>query len=214
VNVVLDNLDVYRSGLWITIELTVLSFLLALLVGTVIATMRVSPAAPLRAAGLLYVETVRNTPPLLLIFLFVYGLPKAGVKYSLFASAVIVLGAYTGAFIAEALRSGINAVPVGQAEAARSLGLTFTQTLRHVVLPQAFRTVVPPLGNLLTALVRNTALASAVGVLDLTGRADELNTSQSAPIPIFIGVLVTYMIVTIPLGALIGALERRMAVAR
>jgi glutamate transport system permease protein len=214
VNVVLHPLGLYWSGLWVTLELTVLSFMCALLVGTVVAVMRVSPAAPLRAAGLLYVETVRNTPPLLLLFLFVYGLPKVGLIYSLFVSAVVVLGGYTGAFVAEVIRSGINAVPVGQAEAARSLGLTFSQTLRHVVLPQAFRTMVPPLGNLLTALVRNTSLAAPIGVLELTERADQLNATAAAPVPIFIGVLITYMIVTLPLGAVIGAVERRVAVAR
>jgi glutamate transport system permease protein len=176
--------------------------------------MRVSPAAPVRAAGLLYVETVRNTPPLVLLFLFVFGLPKVGVKYSLFLSAVVVLGGYTGAFVGEALRSGINSVHVGQAEAARSLGLTFTQTLRYVVLPQAFRTVVPPLGGLLSALVRNTALAAPIGVVELTGGADKLNTVEANPIPIFIGVAIAYMIITLPLGGLIGVVERRFAVAR
>jgi glutamate transport system permease protein len=213
-DVVFDNLDTYSSGLWVTIQLTALSFLLALLVGTVVATMRVSPAAPVRAAGLLYVETVRNTPPLVLLFLFVFGLPKVGVKYSLFLSAIVVLGGYTGAFVGEVLRSGINSVPVGQAEAARSLGLTFIQTLRYVVLPQAFRTVVPPLGGLLSALVRNSALAAPIGVVELTGGADKLNTIESNPIPIFIGVAIAYMIITLPLGGLIGVVERRLAVAR
>lgn len=212
--VVLDNLDFYVSGMWATLELTALSFLLALGIGVIVASARVSPVAPLRAAGLLYVETVRNTPPLVLLFLFVYGLPKAGVIYSLFVSAVLVLGGYTGAFVAEALRSGIASVPIGQAEAARSLGLGFSQTLRYVILPQAFRTVIPPVGGLLSALVRNTSLAATVGVLELTGQAERLNTDQTDPIPIFLGAAVAYLIITLPLGALIGAAERRLAVTR
>lgn len=212
--VVLDNLDFYVSGMWVTLELTALSFLLALGIGVIVASARVSPVAPLRAAGLLYVETVRNTPPLVLLFLFVYGLPKAGVIYSLFVSAVLVLGGYTGAFVAEALRSGIASVPIGQAEAARSLGLGFSQTLRYVILPQAFRTVIPPVGGLLSALVRNTSLAATVGVLELTGQAERLNTDQTDPIPIFLGAAVAYLIITLPLGALIGAAERRLAVTR
>jgi len=214
VQVVLDNLDFYVSGMWVTLELTALSFLLALGIGVIVASARVSPVAPLRAAGLLYVETVRNTPPLVLLFLFVYGLPKAGVIYSLFVSAVLVLGGYTGAFVAEALRSGIASVPIGQAEAARSLGLGFSQTLRYVILPQAFRTVIPPVGGLLSALVRNTSLAATVGVLELTGQAERLNTDQTDPIPIFLGAAVAYLIITLPLGALIGAAERRLAVTR
>ncbi|ONH24980.1 amino acid ABC transporter permease [Pseudofrankia asymbiotica] len=213
-NVVLDNLDVFGSGLWTTLKLTALSFLLALGIGVVVATARVSPAAPLRAAGLAYVETVRNTPPLVLLFLFVYGLPKTGVKYSLFISAVLVLGGYTGAFVAEALRSGISAVPIGQAEAARSLGLTFTKTLRYVVLPQAFRTVIPPLGALLSALVRNTSLAAPIGVLELTARAGQLNTTDPNPVWIYLAAAAAYMVVTLPLGAVTRLVERRVAVAR
>jgi glutamate transport system permease protein len=214
VNVVFDHLDVFGSGLWITLQLTALSYLLALGVGVVVATMRVCPAAPLRAAGLVYVETVRNTPPLVLILLFVYGLPKTGVKYSLFVSAVVVLGGYTGTFVAEALRSGISAVPLGQAEAARSLGMTFGTTLRHVVLPQAIRTVIPPLGQLLSALVRNTSLAAPIGLLELTARAGQLNTSEPDPVWIYFAAAATYMIVTLPLGALTRLVERRVAVAR
>jgi glutamate transport system permease protein len=213
VNVVLDHLDVFGSGLWITLKLTALSFLLALGIGVVVATARVSPAAPLRAAGLAYVETVRNTPPLVLILLFVYGLPKTGVRYSLFISAVLVLGAYTGAFVAEALRSGISSVPLGQAEAARSLGMTFTKTLRYVVLPQAFRTVIPPLGALLSALVRNTSLAAPIGLLELTARAGQLNTTDPNPVWIYLAAAAAYMVVTLPLGALVRLVERRVAVA-
>lgn len=213
-NVVLDHLDVFGSGLWVTVQLTALSFVLALGVGVVVATVRVCPAAPLRAAGLVYVETVRNTPPLVLILLFVYGLPKVGIVYSLFDSAFLVLGGYTGAFVAEALRSGISSVPIGQAEAARSLGLTFTKTLRYVVLPQAFRTVVPPLGALLSALVRNTSLAAPIGVLELTARAGQLNTSDPDPVWIYLAAVAAYLVVTLPLGAASRLVERRVAVTR
>lgn len=212
--VVLDNLGVFRSGLWLTVQLTGLSFFFALVVGTLVATMRISPAAPLRAAGLVYVETIRNTPLLVLLVLFVFGFPKIGVTYSLFASAVVVFSAYTGAFVSEALRSGINSVAVGQAEAARSIGLTFGQTLRYVVLPQAFRTVVPPLGNILIALTKNTSLAAAVGLLEITLQANRLNTNEAQPIAIYLAAAVTYMILTVPMGYLVGVLERRVAITR
>ena len=152
-HVVLDNLDLYLEGARLTVELTLGSFALALVLGTLTAAARVSPVPPLRAAGTFYVETVRNTPLVVIFVLFYFGLPKAGIKYSPVASAVIVLGLYTGTFVAETVRSGINSVAAGQAEAARSLGLTFPQTLGIVVLPQAFRTVVPPLGSAPASLV-------------------------------------------------------------
>jgi glutamate transport system permease protein len=209
-----DNRDLYLSGLWLTVQLTAISFALALVVGTVVATMRVSPAAPLRAAGLLYVETIRNTPVLVLLLLFVFGLPKVGMTYSLYVSAIVVLGGYTGAFVAETIRSGINTVDVGQAEAARAIGLTFGQTLRHVVLPQALRSVVPPLGIILSALVRNSAVASAIGVLDLAAQAGRIETDNANPVPIFLAAFVLYLLVTIPVGLLTGVVERRLAVAR
>src|SRR6266567_2140230 len=130
----------------LTVELTLGSFALALVLGTITAAARVSPVPPLRAAGAFYVETLRNTPLTVIFVLFFFGLPKVGIQYSPFVSAIIVLGLYTGTFVGETVRSGINSVAQGQAEAARSLGLTFPQVLGVVVLPQAFRTVVAPLG--------------------------------------------------------------------
>lgn len=212
--VVFGHLDAYWSGLVYTVELTVLSFLVALVIGTVVATMRISPAAPARAAGLFYVETVRNTPLLVLLFLFFFGLTKVGLSYSIFVSGVIVIGAYHAAFVAEALRSGINAVSTGQVEAARSIGLTFGQSLRYVVLPQAFRTVIPPIGNIFIALTKNTSLITVIAGLDLTAQADRLNTAYAQAIPIFFGAAVAYLLLTIPSGLFFGWVERRVAIAR
>ena len=212
--VITSHLGEYASGLWVTIQLTLLSFALALVIGTLVAVMRVSPVPPARTAGAFYVETVRNTPVAVLLALFVFALPKVGIRYSLFASSVIVLSAYTGAFISEALRSGINSVSRGQAEAARSIGLTFPQTLSQVVLPQAFRTVVPPLGNLFIALTKNTAVAETVAVLDLLGRADRLNTATAQPIPVFLGAGAGYLLLTLPSGYVFGWIERKVAIKR
>jgi glutamate transport system permease protein len=211
---VTSNLGDYASGTWVTVQLTLLSFAAALALGTVVAVLRVSPVAPARAAGLLYVETVRNTPLAVLLVLFVFALPKVGITYPLFASGVVVLSAYTGAYVSEALRSGINSVAPGQTEAARAVGLGFFQTLAHVVLPQAFRTVVPPLGNLFIALTKNTAVVSTVAVLDLTGTADRLNTATAEPIPVFLGAGVAYLLLTLPSGLLVGAIERKVAIRR
>jgi glutamate transport system permease protein len=148
------------------------------------------------------------------LLLFVFGFPKMGVQYSFFLSSVIVLAVYTSAFVAEALRSGINAIPVGQAEAARAMGLTFSQTLRYVVLPQSFRTVIPPLGNTLIILIKNTSLAAAVSVGELTKLSSRLITEEARPIAVLIVVGICYLMLTLPTGYFVGAAEKRLAVLR
>ena len=213
-DLILDNLDLFRDGLWTTIQLTALSFASAFVIGLLIAGFRVSPIPPLRAAGAVYVETVRNTPLLVLLILAFFGLPKLGFTWSPFVTAVVVISAYTGAFVGEAIRAGINTVPAGQVEAARSLGLTFTQVLGHVVLPQALRAVVQPIGSLFSALVRNTSLAYAISVVELTGTADRLGNETARYLPAFVGAFIGYLILTIPAGVLIGVIERRVAVRR
>lgn len=213
-DVILDNLDRYAEGAWTTIQLTLISFVCAFVIGVVVASFRVSPVPPLRWAGVLYVETVRNTPLLVLLILAFFGLPKLGFTWSPFATAVIVISAYTGAFVAEVVRAGINTVATGQAEAARALGLTFPQVLGHVVLPQALRSVVQPLGSLFSALVRNTSLAYAISVVELTGTADQIGNETAEYLPAFIGAFIAYFILTIPTGFAIGVIERRVAVKR
>jgi glutamate transport system permease protein len=214
VHVVLDNLDVYRHGAWVTIQLTLLAFVIAFAIGVVIATFRVSPVPPLRAAGTAYVETFRNVPLAVQFVLFFFGLPKIGIKYSPFASAIIVLSIYTSAFVAETVRSGINTVAKGQVEAARAIGLTFGQVLRIVALPQALRSVVAPLGNLFIALIKNSSLAYTISVVELTGAADRLNTETAQPLAVFGGAFVFYLLLALPSGAIIGAIERRAAFKR
>lgn len=197
-----------------TVILTVVSFAVALAVGTVIAAFRVSPVPPLRAFATFYVEVLRNTPLPVLFVLFYSGLTKVGIRYSSFVSAIIVLGAYTSTFVAETVRAGVNTVARGQAEAARSLGLTFPQTLGVVVLPQAFRTVVAPLGSVFIALVKNSAIASVVAVFELTALAGQLARDTARPIPVFVGAAVGYVLIAVPSGWVIGVIERRVAIKR
>jgi glutamate transport system permease protein len=211
---VLDNVDLYLGGMAMTVALTLLSFAAALVMGTVVAAFRVSPVPPLRGAGTLWVEAVRNTPLTVLMVLFFFGFTKIGIQYSAFTSAVIVLSAYTSTFVAETVRSGINAVAKGQAEAARSLGLTFPQVLGLVVLPQAFRTVVAPLGSVFIALIKNSSIASVISVVDLTEVADRLNNETARPVAVFLGAGVAYLLLTLPSGFLVGVLERRVAIKR
>ncbi len=191
-----------------------MSAVLALLLGTVLAAMRVAPAAPVRAAGAAYVEIVRNTPLTIVFFFSVFVLPQLDISLSFFAFAVIAMSVYHAAFFCEAVRSGINSVGVGQAEAARSIGLTFGQTLRTIVLPQAFRTVVPPLINVLIALTKNTSIASAFAIAELTAVGARLANETGRPISILIGTALCYLVLTIPAGLLAGAVEKKVAVAR
>lgn len=210
----LDNLDSFAVGIRNTLLLTLLSFAGALVIGIVIATFRVSPVPPLRAAGTTYVETIRNIPPLVLMFVFFFGLPNIGIIYEPFPSAVIVLALYTGAFVGEAVRSGINTVARGQAEAARALGMTFLQVVGLVVMPQALRSVVPPLGNLFIALVKNTSLASVISVHELTFQSKRLITDSAQGLLVFFGTALAYLLLTLPAGWIVGRIEARAAIKR
>jgi glutamate transport system permease protein len=212
---ILDNLDAYRQGFVTTLALTVVSTVLALAIGTLLAAMRVSPVPTLRAAGATYVEVVRNTPLTVVFFFAVFVLPQLDIRLPFFQFAVIAVTVYHADFFCEAVRSGVNSVGVGQAEAARSIGLTFTQSLRLVVLPQAFRTVIPPLINVVIALTKNTSIAAAFGVVELTAVGIRLaNANGDAVIAILVGIAVCYLALTLPSGWLAGQVERRVAIAR
>jgi glutamate transport system permease protein len=209
-----DYSDLFWEGFKTTLSLTVLSFLIAMAIGIVIASMRVSPIRPLRAAGLVYVETFRNIPLLLILLFAVFGLPKLNVTVDFFPAAVAGCSLYTGAFVAEAVRSGINAVNLGQGEAARSIGLTFTQSMRFVVLPQALRNVVAPLANVFIALTKNSSIASAISVVELTTVLSRVIEGTSEGILTLAVVSLLYMCITIPAGLLAGVVERRVRILR
>lgn len=213
-HVLVDNAGAFGAGLRLTVLLTLASFAGALAIGVVVAACRVSPVAPLRAAGTVYVETFRNIPMLVLLFLFFFGFTKLGIQYPPFPSAVLVISVYTGAFVAEAVRSGVNTVARGQAEAARALGLTFGQSLRLVVLPQALRAVVAPIGNLFIALIKNTTLASTISVMELGYVTDRLINQTAQPVAVLIGSAVAYLALALSAGAAFGALERKVAIKR
>jgi glutamate transport system permease protein len=216
VNAVIDNLGLFGSGVLTTLQISLIAGLGALVLGTIMAGFRVSPAPPLQWVGASWVTVLRNTPLSVVLIAIAFGLPEIGVNASFFAFGVTGLALYTSAFVCEAIRSGINSVSPGQAEAARSVGMTFTQTLGVVVLPQAVRTVVPPLGNVLIAMIKNSAIVGAVGVggdlysvgVQLTGAAG------LATIPVLIGVALGYLVLTIPAGLLLGYLEQKVAIAR
>ncbi len=213
-NVVFDHIGDVGSALLLTLELAALAFLGAMILGTVVAIMRVSPIAPLRAVGLVYVEFFRNIPLLALLFLVVFGLPDLNITFSLFTSVVIGMAFFSGAFICEAVRTGINAVPVGQAEAARAIGLPFGQSLRNVILPQAFRSMVQPLVNIWIGTLIGTSLAANVGVYELTAEGEQLNNEFAGGLPVFAAIAVIYVAMCLLSGTFGGWLDRRLAVQR
>lgn len=209
------NFDAYRDGMWITVQLTVISFVLGLAIGCVLAVFRVGPVPPLRALGTTYVELLRNTPLLVLLILLFFGVNQLGFQYSPFATALIGLSLYVGAYAAEIVRSGLNAVPMGQAEAARAIGLGYSQVIASVVLPQAVRTVVAPLGSLFLAMIRNSALASAISVNEIVRVGDNVVAPAIGDnFAAVIGAGVAYLFLTIPTAVGVKVLERRTAFAR
>ncbi|TMR11353.1 amino acid ABC transporter permease [Nonomuraea turkmeniaca] len=204
------------------IKLSIVGAITSLILGTVLVAMRVSPTPVLRAAGTIYVNVVRNTPLTLVLAFSALGLSdQLGLVFSSVPSVnsfwIVAMGlsAYTAAFVCEALRSGINTVPLGQAEAARAIGLTFMQSLRMIILPQAFRAVIAPLGSVMIAMIKNTTVAVAGGyAFDSANKMKEAFDQVGASIPIFLGIVVAFMCVTLPIGYFTGWLAKRLAVVR
>ena len=205
---------------WMTLKVSGLSAVGSLILGTVLAAMRVAPLPILRAVGTFYINTLRNTPLTLIILFCGLGLGSiltiATVQTTnYFWLAVIGLVAYTSAFVCEVLRSGINTVPLGQAEAARSIGLSFAQTMRIIVLPQAFRAVIGPLGSVLIALIKNTTIAAAIGVPEaFYTMRNQLQSHADIVIPIFVGYALFFMAITMPTGLVFGWMAKRWPVFR
>jgi glutamate transport system permease protein len=211
-----DNFALLRDAFLTTLSLAVLSGICALLLGTLLTAMRVSPVKPLRGAATFYVEVFRNTPLTVVFFFLAFGIVEIDLQFpTRFITAVAALSLYTAAFVSEALRSGINSVPPGQAEAARALGLGFRQTLTSIVLPQAFRTVVPPLGNVWIALAKNTSIAAGFAVTELAAALVRLsNENADQLLTVFLAIVAAYLVITLPSAWLIGVIERRTAILR
>ncbi|MER5351382.1 amino acid ABC transporter permease [Kitasatospora sp. NPDC002551] len=209
-----DNWSTYWEGFLGTLSLFAVSAVLSLVIGVLMASFRVSPVRPLRVFGTAWVTLLRNTPLTLLFFIVVLGLPRFDITLPFFTFAVLALGCYTSAFVCEAMRSGVNTVPVGQGEAARSLGMTFGQTMGVVVLPQAYRSVVAPIGSVMIALAKNTAIAGSFSVTELLGTYRTINELGYSIIWTFVWIAVGYLIITLAISAVFNLLERRTAVSR
>jgi glutamate transport system permease protein len=227
-DVLRDNWDIIWQPLIRTLEMVLIAGVMALVVGAVLAAMRVSPVPLARAIGTLYVYTIRNTPLLVIMIIAAFGVPDLDIAPTfsfgdadllefdfLFVSATAALGFYTAAFVCEALRSGINSIPLGQAEAARSIGMTFGQSLRLVILPQAFRAVIPPIASALIAMTKNSSIAYGVGVAEATFRMKTLaNNNPGSLWAVFIIFAVFYMVVVGLIAGTASLLERKYRVVK
>lgn len=210
-----ESRDLIFDGFSTTVFLFAVSALLSLTFGTLLAVMRVGPIPPLRAAGATYVTLIRNTPLTLLFVFSTFGLPRMDVRLSFTSFAIVALSIYTTAFVCEAVRSGISSVAQGEIEAARALGLPFRKVLTLVVLPQAFRAVIPPLTNVLNALLKNTSVAVAFNVAEATQVFRRLqNADASATFPLLIITALGYMFLAAILLGGSRLLERRVAISR
>ncbi|OBK72542.1 amino acid ABC transporter permease [Mycobacterium sp. 1164985.4] len=214
------------EAFWTTIQLTVYAGIGALVLGTILAAMRLAPVPVLRWLGTTYVNVVRNTPLTLIILFCSFGLAgtmgitlvdpnsRTSIEDSNFRLAVLGLAVYTAAFVCETVRSGVNTIPLGQAEAARSLGLTFGQNLRLILLPQAFRAVIIPLGSVLIALTKNTTIASAIGVAEAALLMKEMIENTAAILAVGSIFAAGFVVLTLPTGLFFGWLGKRLAVNR
>lgn len=218
--IIFEYPDMFLGGLWLTIQVAFWGLIGSLILGLVIALMRISPLAPMRWIGVAYVEFFRNTPLLVQVFFFFFGLPFLGIRISqdvfvtIFYEAIMAMSLYHGAYVAEAIRGGLLGVDRGQIEAARSLGLSYAQMLRFVQVPQAVRAVIPPLGNIGIALVKNTSLAATIGLAELLHNTEVVESRTFRAIEAYTAAAMLYLALTIPLGIGVNFLERRLLVSR
>ncbi|MGW5883898.1 ABC transporter permease subunit [Streptomyces koyangensis] len=212
--VLLDHAPEFGTAFGWTLLLIVLAWTGAVAVGTAVAAMQLSAVRPARVFAGAYIGVFRNVPLPMQMVLFVFGLPVLGVSYPLFTSAVVVLVVYTSAFVAETLRSGLNTVARGEAEAARALGFGPFGLLRFVALPQAFAAVVQPLDGVLITMVKNTSVAAVIGVAEFTFTANKVAVEESETFVVFGAAVVAYVLLGLLLGAGINALEKKVAFQR
>ncbi len=213
--------DILRA-FWGTIQLAVLATIGSILLGTVVAVLRLSPVRVLNLLGTSYVNVFRNTPLTLLMVFSILGLSfilgisldTTDITSNAFRWAVVMLSVYHGAFICEALRSGVNTIPAGQAEAARAIGLTFGQSMREVLLPQAFRGSIAPIGSTIIALTKNTTVAAVIGVGEAANLMSVIIENEGSGLAVFFVFAIGFVILTLPLGLAFTSLSRRLAVKR
>ena len=216
VNQIFDYPDLWAQALWGTVVLFFGGGLIALVLGFIVAAMRVSPVPIARAVGAVYVNWIRNTPLTLVLFFFAFCVPLLVdvPRGSFLQLAVVGLGIYTATYVAETIRSGINTVPVGQAEAARALGLGFGQVMTLIVLPQATRSVIPPMMSVFIALLKNTTVAAGFSVVNLGNIRATMSENGENQLVTILLVMAVFVVLVLVLAALQRAAEKKWKVAR
>jgi aspartate/glutamate/glutamine transport system permease protein len=215
-DVLVRHFPEFRSGFFVTVQLVAISFVIALGVGLFVGALRVAPVRWVRLVGGVYVEFFRNIPLLVLLFISFLGLRRAGVEIGGWVAGTASLGLYTAAYVAETVRSGVFAVGRGQIEAGLSLGFPYRRVLSQIVIPQAVRTVIPPLGNLLIAMIKNSAIIGAALALadDLLKEARLINSRTFQTNEVFFWAAVGYLLLTVTATFAVRGLERRLVVRR
>jgi putative glutamine transport system permease protein len=206
----------FAAAVWVSVQLIAISLGIAIVAGVLVAALRISPLRPLRWIGGIYVEAFRNVPLLVLLIIAYAGLRRVGLDIQPWPAGTACLGLYTGAYIAEAIRSGVFAVGRGQIDAALSMGLTYRQAITKIVLPQAIRTVIPPIGNIMIAMIKNSAVigVSLLAITDLLKVGRNIQNANGRTNETFFWVAVGYLVLTIPATIIVKRLERRLAVRR
>ncbi|MEV5209149.1 amino acid ABC transporter permease [Micromonospora sp. NPDC053740] len=212
--VLTDNGQLFVDGFTNTVKLFLIAAVGSLVLGTLLGAMRVSPVPALRAFGATYVNLVRNTPLTLVFAFLVFAVPKLDVNIEYFSSAAVALTVYTSAFVCEVIRSGVNTVAAGQAEAARALGMTFGQVLTLIVLPQALRAMVPPMMSVFIAMLKNTTIAAGFSVLEAGAIPAYMAERGEPQFAVLLWITIGFLILILPLVALQRFLERKWRVAR
>jgi His/Glu/Gln/Arg/opine family amino acid ABC transporter permease subunit len=215
-DVLSEHFNEFSYGFGVTVRIVGISFAIAMVVGTLVAALRVAPATWLRRLGGVYVETFRNIPLLVLLFISFAGLRRAGIGITPWVAGTASLGLYTAAYVAEVLRSGVFSVSRGQIEASLSLGFTYRETMRRIILPQAFRTVISPLGSLIIAMIKNSAIigVSLLALPDLLKQARTVSARTFQTDETFFWAAVGYLMLTVFATVTIRVLERRYAIRR
>ncbi len=209
-SVVFNNWQYLLMGLQETLRLSSFAVVMGFCIGSVVGLMRLSRIAPLRLVAGAYVEFIRGTPLLVQLAILYFGLPSIGIDFSARTAAIIGLSINSGAYVAEIVRAGILSIDKGQMEAARSLGMSGLMAMVYVILPQAFRRIIPPLVNELIILIKDSSLLSVIGVTELMRAGQHIRARTYADFEIFTAVAILYFIVTFTLSNILGVLERRL----
>ncbi|MBR3722812.1 MAG: amino acid ABC transporter permease [Selenomonadaceae bacterium] len=213
-NLVINSLPLLLTGAAVTVEITALSITLGIIIGLFAGIARISKIRPLRYAAAVYVDFFRGTPLLVQIFIIYFALPLlTGQRIDPFIAAITACGINSGAYVAEIFRAGITSVDKGQMEAGRSLGMTWVDTMRYIIIPQAFRRVIPPLGNEFIALLKDSSLVSVIGFEELTRNGQLIIARTYGAMEIWLSVAVIYLIMTLSISRFVAYLEKRWRVS-